>query len=170
MIGFVLESNGYMSPEYALVGLFSVKSDVFSFGVLLLEILSGKKNTGFYNSDSLNLLGYAWDLWKNGREQEVKDPVLEDISSSNILLRYIHIGLLCVQESAADRPTMSDVVSMLSNELAPLPYPKQLAFSTSRSVLDQISNQRPEICSDNDLTISILEARQFFEDSSYCQC
>ncbi|KAF7112173.1 hypothetical protein RHSIM_RhsimUnG0255700 [Rhododendron simsii] len=58
MIGFVLESSGYMSPEYALEGFFSVKSDVFSFGVLLLEILSGKRNTGFYNSDSLNLLGY----------------------------------------------------------------------------------------------------------------
>ena len=48
-----------MSPEYALRGLFSIKSDVFSFGVLLLEILSGKKNTGFYNSDSLTLLGYV---------------------------------------------------------------------------------------------------------------
>ena len=50
-----------MSPEYALEGLFSTKSDVFSFGVLLLEILSGKKNTGFYQSDSLNLLGFVSD-------------------------------------------------------------------------------------------------------------
>lgn len=50
-----------MSPEYALEGLFSTKSDVFSFGVLMLEILSGKKNTGFYNSDTLNLIGYVSD-------------------------------------------------------------------------------------------------------------
>ena len=48
-----------MSPEYALEGLFSTKSDVFSFGVLMLEILSGRKNTGFYNSDTLNLIGYV---------------------------------------------------------------------------------------------------------------
>ena len=48
-----------MSPEYALEGIFSIKSDVFSFGVLLLEIVSGKKNTGFYRTDSLNLLGYV---------------------------------------------------------------------------------------------------------------
>jgi len=48
-----------MSPEYAMEGLFSVKSDVFSFGVLLLEIISGKKNTGFYQTSSLNLLGYV---------------------------------------------------------------------------------------------------------------
>ena len=48
-----------MSPEYAMEGIFSVKSDIFSFGVLLLEILSGKKNTGFYQSDSINLIGYV---------------------------------------------------------------------------------------------------------------
>jgi serine/threonine protein kinase len=48
-----------MSPEYAIRGLYSIKSDVFSFGVLLLEILSGKKNTGFYNHSSLSLLRYV---------------------------------------------------------------------------------------------------------------
>lgn len=49
-----------MSPEYALDGFFSIKSDVFSFGVVILEIISGKKNTGFYNSqEALSLLGYV---------------------------------------------------------------------------------------------------------------
>lgn len=49
-----------MSPEYALDGLFSIKSDVFSFGVVLLEIVSGRRNTGFYQSEeALNLLGYV---------------------------------------------------------------------------------------------------------------
>ena len=51
--------SGYMSPEYALRGLFSIKSDVFSFGVLLLETLSSKKNSHFYNTDSLTLLGHV---------------------------------------------------------------------------------------------------------------
>jgi hypothetical protein len=51
--------SGYMSPEYALEGLFSIKSNVFSFGVLLLEIMSGKKNTGFYQTNSLHLIGYV---------------------------------------------------------------------------------------------------------------
>ena len=54
-----MKSSGYISLEYALEGLFSIKFDVFSFGVLLLEILSGKKNTGFYHSDSLNLIEYV---------------------------------------------------------------------------------------------------------------
>jgi len=49
-----------MSPEYAMKGLFSEKSDVFSFGVLLLEIASGRKNTSFYNHEqAFSLLGYV---------------------------------------------------------------------------------------------------------------
>jgi serine/threonine protein kinase len=53
-VRYILESSGYMSPEYAIHGLYSIKSDVFSFGVLLLEILSGKKNT-----DPVSLLKYV---------------------------------------------------------------------------------------------------------------
>ena len=48
-----------MSPEYAMEGIFSIESDIFSFGVLFLEILSSKKNTGFYQRDSINLIGYV---------------------------------------------------------------------------------------------------------------
>jgi serine/threonine protein kinase len=55
-----------MSPEYAIDGLFSVKSDVFSFGVLVLEIVSGKKNRGFYHPDhDFNLLGHVSLKQKN---------------------------------------------------------------------------------------------------------
>ncbi|KAF7112204.1 hypothetical protein RHSIM_RhsimUnG0256500 [Rhododendron simsii] len=133
----VAKQSGYMSPEYASEGLFSIKSDVFSFGVLLLEILSGKRSTSFYNSDSLNVLGYAWDLWKSGRGEGIKDPILPEIPSANMLLRYVNIALLCVQESAADRPTMLNVVSMLSNEQVLLPSPKQPAFSATRNTILQ---------------------------------
>lgn len=56
----LISCSGYMSPEYAMDGHFSVKSDVFSFGVLVLEIVSGKKNRGFYYSNNeLNLLGHV---------------------------------------------------------------------------------------------------------------
>ncbi|KAH7845035.1 hypothetical protein Vadar_034469 [Vaccinium darrowii] len=91
----IVGTYGYMSPEYALEGLFSVKSDVFSFGVLLLEILSGKRNTGFYHTDSLNLLGYTWDLWKSGRGQD-------HIELSSSLEGPIHGGgaTTCVNSSA----------------------------------------------------------------------
>jgi hypothetical protein len=55
----IIVFSGYISPEYALEGLFSIRSDVFSFGVLFLEIVSGKKSTGLYLTDSLHLLGYV---------------------------------------------------------------------------------------------------------------
>ncbi|KAK4851784.1 hypothetical protein QYF36_018411 [Acer negundo] len=80
----IVGTYGYMSPEYAIEGIFSIKSDVFSFGVLLLEIVSGKKNTGFYHTASLNLLGYAWDLWTSDKGLELKDPVLEQLSMADI--------------------------------------------------------------------------------------
>ncbi|XP_058073050.1 receptor-like serine/threonine-protein kinase SD1-7 isoform X2 [Magnolia sinica] len=158
----VVGTYGYMSPEYAMEGLFSEKSDVFSFGVLLLEIVSGKKNTSFYHSDrSLNLLGYAWELWKDGRVSELMDPMLGDPTSTCCnILRFIQMGLLCVQESAKDRPTMSDVVSMLGNEMATLTNPKQPAFFLGRRGLEENSSKnRTENCSNNDLTISEIEAR-----------
>ncbi|XP_058071194.1 G-type lectin S-receptor-like serine/threonine-protein kinase At4g27290 [Magnolia sinica] len=158
----IVGTYGYMSPEYAMEGLFSEKSDVFSFGVLLLEIVSGKKNTSFYHSDrSLNLLGYAWELWKDGRVSELMDPMLGDSTSTGCdILRFIQMGLLCVQESARDRPTMLDIVSMLSNEMATLANPKRPAFFLGRRGLEENSSKnRTENCSNNDVTISVIEAR-----------
>ncbi|CAL5335852.1 unnamed protein product [Camellia sinensis] len=90
---------------------------------------------------------------------DLKEPILGGIPSTHMLLRYINIGLLCVQKSAVDRRTMSSVVSMLSNELVLLPSPKQPAFSTITSVPDWTSFKIPEICSLNDETASVLEAR-----------
>ncbi|XP_077243360.1 G-type lectin S-receptor-like serine/threonine-protein kinase B120 isoform X2 [Tasmannia lanceolata] len=138
----VVGTYGYMSPEYAMEGRFSEKSDVFSFGVLLLEIVSGKKNTSFYHHElTLNLLSYAWKLWNEEKLLELIDPALGDSFSQAEALRCIHVGLLCVQEFAADRPTMSSVVFMLSCETASLPTPKQPAFTERRS-----SERGTEIC------------------------
>ncbi|XVF82416.1 hypothetical protein PTKIN_Ptkin16aG0045800 [Pterospermum kingtungense] len=73
----VVGTYGYMSPEYAMEGLFSVKSDVYSFGVLLLEIVTGRKNSGYYpDSPSLNLVGHIWNLWNEDKAMEVIDSAL----------------------------------------------------------------------------------------------
>ncbi|CAL5339383.1 unnamed protein product [Camellia sinensis] len=86
----IVGTHGYMSPEYAMDGLFSVKSDVFSFGVMMLEIISGKKNTSFYRPDrALNLLGYAWELWKEGKGLELVDQALVETCSISEAMQYI---------------------------------------------------------------------------------
>ncbi|XP_017183102.2 receptor-like serine/threonine-protein kinase SD1-8 [Malus sylvestris] len=110
-----------MAPKYAMDGLFSIKSDLFSFGVLVLEIISGKKNKGFYCSNNeLNLLGNTSKLWNVGKGLEIIDSSY----SHSEVLRCMQIGLLCVQERAEDRATMSSVVMTLSSETAAtMPHP-----------------------------------------------
>ncbi|MQM03723.1 hypothetical protein Taro_036504 [Colocasia esculenta] len=122
---------GYMSPEYALDGLISEKSDVFSFGVILLEIVTGKRSTGYYPyKNSMNLLGYVWYMWKEGRGSElIGSTSMESTSCASEAMKCIHVGLLCIQDNAAERPTMSSVVLLLGKENASLPLPKEPAFA-----------------------------------------
>ncbi|KAL5972888.1 hypothetical protein ACLOJK_039694 [Asimina triloba] len=142
---------GYMSPEYAMGGVFSMKSDVFSFGVLLLEIVGGERNTHFRQfNGSLNLLGYAWELWKEGRSLELIDPILlvdSSPTSTTEILRYAQVALLCGQDSAEDRPTMSDVVHMLTDMTATIAEPKQPAFLLRRAADVDASSSLPTTCS-----------------------
>jgi hypothetical protein len=76
----------------------------------------------------------AWELWTSDRGSDLVDPLLDDISSMQMVLRYVNIALLCLQESAEDRPTMSDIVVMLNNESGVLPYPKEPAFLNMRNM------------------------------------
>ncbi|XP_057463250.1 cysteine-rich receptor-like protein kinase 10 [Actinidia eriantha] len=125
----VVGTYGYMPPEYVMHGRFSVKSDVYSFGVLVLEIVSGRKISSFYQADiAENLLSYAWKLWREGTALELMDPTLEGSYSSNEVKRCIHIGLLCVQQDPNLRPSMTTVVVMLSSYSVTLPIPQQPAF------------------------------------------
>ncbi|XP_057463249.1 cysteine-rich receptor-like protein kinase 25 [Actinidia eriantha] len=125
----VVGTYGYMPPEYVMHGRFSVKSDVYSFGVLVLEIVSGRKISSFYQADiAENLLSYAWKLWREGTALELMDPTLEGSYLSNEVKRCIHIGLLCVQQDPNLRPSMTTVVVMLSSYSVTLPIPQQPAF------------------------------------------
>ncbi|CAH8368953.1 unnamed protein product [Eruca vesicaria subsp. sativa] len=117
----------YMSPEYAMHGQFSMKSDIYSFGVLVLEIISGKKNSGIYQMDETttagNLVTYAWRLWINGSPLELVDPAITRNYQSNEVTRCIHIALLCIQENPDDRPLLSDIILMLGSNTNTLPVP-----------------------------------------------
>ncbi|KAB2012295.1 hypothetical protein ES319_D09G079700v1 [Gossypium barbadense] len=124
----IVGTYGYMAPEYAMHGQFSVKSDVFSFGVLILEILSGQKNKVFQNGGDIeHLLNFAWRNWEAGTAFDLVDPSLRDGSRSE-LMRCIHIGLLCVQGKVARRPNMGAVILMLTSYSATLPLPSEPTF------------------------------------------
>ncbi|KAH9651178.1 G-type lectin S-receptor-like serine/threonine-protein kinase [Citrus sinensis] len=156
----VVGTYGYMAPEYASDGQFSVKSDVFSFGILLLEIVSGKKNRGFYHLDNkLNLIGHAWKLWNKGMPSEMIDPCYQESCNLTEVIRCIHISLLCVQQHPDDRPCMPSVILMLGSEIV-LPQPKQPGFLADRKSIGPDSLLSiPESSSSNSITISELEAR-----------
>ncbi|KAG6696506.1 hypothetical protein I3842_09G151900 [Carya illinoinensis] len=151
-----IQIGGYMSPEYAMQGVFSVKSDVYSFGVLLLEIITGKRNNTSYHDDPpSNLVGH---LWKKGKAMEIVDSSMGDKTPDNEVARCIQIGLLYVQEYATNQPNMSAVVAMLGND-KPLPSPQQPAFVlTGRSYKKDTSTSEGAI-SANEVTVSLLHGR-----------
>ncbi|KAG2712300.1 hypothetical protein I3760_04G118800 [Carya illinoinensis] len=132
---------GYMSPEYALNGIFSVKSDVYSFGVVILEIICGKKNTGFYQSEeAMSLVAYAWRLWEENRVLDSMDQSLRESCNVDQFLKCVNIAFLCVQEDPSDRPNMSNIITMLDSETATVPTPKQPAFILRKGLANTASS------------------------------
>ncbi|XP_065007296.1 cysteine-rich receptor-like protein kinase 6 [Musa acuminata AAA Group] len=148
----VMGTFGYMAPEYVMQGKFSIKSDVFSFGVLVLEILTGRKSNGSHNPEVTEiLLSYIWEKWQDGSALEIVDPALGGHYQRSDLLRFVQIGLLCVQEDPSDRPTMSTVVVMLNSETVSLRAPSQPAFymgngdKVATMSVNQVSLSEPEL-------------------------
>ncbi|XP_039168029.1 G-type lectin S-receptor-like serine/threonine-protein kinase At1g61550 isoform X2 [Eucalyptus grandis] len=155
----IVGTLGYMSPEYAMGGIFSEKSDVYSFGVLLLEIISGKKNTSLdYPGQHLNLLTYAWHLWCEDKGLDLMDEGIADAFLVSEVMRCIQLGLLCTQDHATDRPNMFAVVLMLNGE-SNLSQPKQPTYTFSRSPAHEVPSQEESIRSVNTITISTVEGR-----------
>ncbi|CAI9756530.1 unnamed protein product [Fraxinus pennsylvanica] len=154
----VVGTYGYMAPEYAMGGRFSKKSDVFSFGVLILEIVSGRRNTSFYDDDdlSLSLLGYSWKLWNEDNVLDLIDQRISSPSSLAEIKRFIHIGLLCVQGLPVNRPSMSTVLLMLSNEIFDLPVPQHPGFTDKWNRSHSYSKTSK---SANSVTLTVLEGR-----------
>ncbi|KAF3541949.1 hypothetical protein F2Q69_00021757 [Brassica cretica] len=121
-------TRGYMAPEYLNHGQISAKSDVYSFGVMLLEMISGERNNSF---EGEGLAAFAWKRWVEGKPEIIIDPLLMD-EPRNEIIKLIQIGLLCVQENAAKRPTMSSVILWFGSETMIIPLPKAPAMTGSQ--------------------------------------
>ncbi|XP_019174895.1 PREDICTED: cysteine-rich receptor-like protein kinase 10 [Ipomoea nil] len=163
----VIGTYGYMSPEYVMHGLFSVKIDVFSFGVLLLEIITGKRNNSLFmqSTGAKDLLSYAWKHWREDRALEMVDQSLGGLYSRNEVIQCIHVGLLCVQEDVDERPTMANVVLMLNSFSASMKTPNPPAFFnggiekiSARQEADQ-SKSKSQPLSVNEISTSELYPR-----------
>ncbi|CAM0952442.1 unnamed protein product [Alopecurus aequalis] len=155
----VVGTYGYMAPEYAMEGHFSTKSDVYSFGVLLLEVVTGIKRSN--NSQTMgfpSLIVYSWNMWKEGKTEELADSSIMDTCSPEEILLCIHVGLLCVQENPDDRPLMSAVVFILENGSTTLPAPNRPAYFARWSM--EIEQIRADIeNSVNSLTLTEIQGR-----------
>ncbi|CAO1941617.1 unnamed protein product [Urochloa humidicola] len=158
----IVGTYGYMAPEYTSTGTFSVKTDVYSFGVLLLEMISGRRNNSpDDNNGCINMLEHAWQLWREGRESELIDLRLGVCGEVANIVRCIKVALLCVQDSATDRPTMADVLAMLAarDGAASLPVPKLPQQLSSSGLLEMQTHMYPSTCSVNDVSITTMQGR-----------
>ncbi|XBJ00650.1 hypothetical protein VPH35_020504 [Triticum aestivum] len=122
----------YMAPEYAIFGNVSPKIDIFSFGVLILEIVTRRKNNSSDDfNNTVNLLSDVYNCRTKDMTLQIVDKSLNVYSKSEVL-RCIHIGLLCIQEDPDDRPNISSVVLMLTRDRVKLQPPRQPAFFFAR--------------------------------------
>jgi serine/threonine protein kinase len=110
----VAGTTGYLAPEYAWHGQLTKKADMYSFGILVLEIISAKSSSrALLSEDGKLLLERAWQLYQEDRLKELVDPTLEEYPEDEVL-RYLKVALFCTQASAMRRPNMLQVVEMLS--------------------------------------------------------
>uniref|UniRef100_A0ACD5V141 Uncharacterized protein n=2 Tax=Avena sativa TaxID=4498 RepID=A0ACD5V141_AVESA len=130
---------GYMAPE-AVLGRVSPKIDIYSFGVLVLEIVTRRRNSSSGDRDTVNLLSDVWNCWIKGTISEMIDQSLEGYARSQAL-RCIHIGLMCVQPDPDDRPNILSVIFMLTRDNMEIQAPAQPAFFfRSESALASLSS------------------------------
>lgn len=113
----VAGTTGYLAPEYAMHGQLTKKADIYSFGVVVLEIVSGKSVSDIPRSEMEKfLLEWAWQLREEGRLKEIVDSSLAEYPEEEVL-RFAKVALFCTQAAAQRRPSMSQVVEMLSKPI-----------------------------------------------------
>ncbi|KAB5534212.1 hypothetical protein DKX38_017298 [Salix brachista] len=165
---------GYMAPEYALWGRLTFKADIYSFGIVALEIVSGKHNMSCGPENQFScLLDWACHLERNGNLTELVDRRLGYEFNEEEALRMIKVALLCTNVSPSVRPIMSEAVSMLEGnriipEVIPEPVSEDLRFKAIRghqehmrslgvrgkqnssSILDRSANSNSCVCTSDD--------------------
>ncbi|KAL4281634.1 hypothetical protein GQ457_03G026300 [Hibiscus cannabinus] len=160
---------GYMAPEYLANGQLTEKADVYSFGVLLLEIITGKQNNRSKDTDySDSIIATAWSHFQAGTAEEIYDPniMLNDNSqwsdAKNQIYRVLHIGLLCTQEVRSLRPSMSKVLQMLTKKEEELPAPTCPPFMDEKTMEFTSENDSYPLYAGGDDSIATVGHSSFY--------
>ncbi|CAH8256238.1 unnamed protein product [Arabidopsis lyrata] len=152
----IVGTLGYMSPEYAWTGVFSEKSDTYSFGVVLLEVISGEKISRFsYDKECKSLLAYAWESWCENGGVDFLDKDVADSCHPSEVGRCVQIGLLCVQHQPVERPNTLELLSMLTTT-SDLPTPKEPTFAVHTS---NDGSRTSDLITVNEVTQSVVLGR-----------
>ncbi|KAL8236844.1 hypothetical protein R6Q59_017925 [Mikania micrantha] len=143
---------GYTAPEYAIRGELSEKADIYSFGVVVLEIISCRKNTDLRLSSEMQYLPeYAWKLYERSKMIDLIDPRMQkDGFSVKDVMKTVHMALLCLQPLPDTRPAMSEIVAMLTWKVEMVKSPIKPTFLDRRKLTsdenlswETISNRFP---------------------------
>jgi serine/threonine protein kinase len=140
---------GYMAPElfYKNIGGVSYKADVYSFGMLLMEIASRRKNLNAFTDHLSQIYFPTWvyEQLHDGNDIEMKDVTEEE---KKIGMKMIIVALWCIQMKPSDRPSMNKVVQMLEGEVEYLQMPSRPFLSSSERITEgtvgESSNQSSE--------------------------
>ncbi|XP_057759026.1 cysteine-rich receptor-like protein kinase 2 [Arachis stenosperma] len=158
---------GYMAPEYLAHGQLTEKADVYSFGVLLLETVTGRQNNGGKTTEySDNLVTIVWKHFQMGTAAQLFDPNLQlhnhnSSNTKNEVLRVVHIGLLCIQENPTLRPTMSKALHMLTKKEEHLAAPYNPPF------LDESTMELHDMSSDPSSPLNVPTSIATMSHSSF---
>ncbi|XP_031249199.1 probable LRR receptor-like serine/threonine-protein kinase At1g56140 [Pistacia vera] len=153
---------GYLAPEYAMRGHLTEKADVFSFGVVALEIISGRANSDTsLDREKIYLLEWAWNLHEVNQSLELIDSKLSEYNEIEAL-RVIKVALLCTQASPMLRPTMSRVVNMLAGDIEVATVTSKPSYLTDWNYKD-ITNSLL-----NEETVTSSSTRSYSRKKSQC--
>ncbi|KAK1293199.1 Cysteine-rich receptor-like protein kinase 2 [Acorus calamus] len=161
---------GYMAPEYIIHGHLTEKADVYSYGVLVLEVLTGQRNSNSVSlsSEGQSLIHAVWKHYNSDTVLEMLDPMVRDECSEEQALKVLHVGLLCTQASPILRPSMWKVVEMLNGKSRDLPAPTEPPFINIRAASLRTDGSGTSTAVDssskgpvsvNQLSLSIVRAR-----------
>ncbi|KAM0889652.1 hypothetical protein ACQ4PT_027591 [Festuca glaucescens] len=158
----VAGTTGYLAPEYAWHGQLTKKADIYSFGVLVIEIISGLSGSRILMAEDKLLLEKTWELYEAGKLEEMVDPAVGSYPQEEVI-RYLKVALFCTQAAASRRPSMLQVVKMLSkpirineSELTAPGYINEYKSSHSKATASTDSRLKNSTAEDSDMFSTVV--------------